>query len=377
MAVHLNTMGIQVTVISPHPTFPTGTFKKTWKLSEKKNIEGIESINLWTWQPSSRDPGFMSRISYYLLFSLHAVLWIGFHPGSYDLIITSAPPLFTHIPGKLSKILWRTPWIVEIRDLWIDASISLGFLKKGSIYEIFSRKLEATSLKSADLITVTTEELGRRLPYQREISNKIQWVPNGVDTAFFKPLNAQKKQQLIYAGNIGHAQDLVNVILSLKIIMQTFPLTLNIVGDGDIKDYLVTLVEKEGLNEYVTFPGPVEREAVPMLISESLIGLAPLKNLETLEYAAPTKVYEYMACGIPFLGCGRGEIETIARESGAGVIAENTPEAIASAILDLLEDPQKIDKMGRSGRAYVMNNFDRRAIAKRMKTYVDQIMYGS
>jgi glycosyltransferase involved in cell wall biosynthesis len=53
-----------------------------------------------------------------------------------------------------------------------------------------------------------------------------------------------------------------------------------------------------------------------------------------------------MACGIPFLGCGRGEIESIAQDSGAGVLAENTPEAIADAILGLPSDPERMVEMG-------------------------------
>lgn len=377
MSFHLQNMGVDVTVLSPHPTFPIGSFAKTWRLSRKRTIDGIRSINLFTWQPSSQDPGFLSRMAYYLLFPLHATLWISLHPRSYDAIITSAPPLFTHITGKFAKTLFRKPWIVEVRDLWIDASISLGFLRKGSLYERLSRGLEDDALQSADRIMVTTDELGRRLSPEPAIQKKIRWLPNGVDTSFFKPTNGSKIDRLIYAGNIGHAQDLENVILSLKIILQKRELGLCIVGDGDIRDHLMKLVETEGLTDYVSFPGLVEREAVPSLLSESRIGLAPLKNLETLEYAAPTKVYEYMACGIPFLGCGRGEIESIARDSSAGVIAENTPEAIAEAIIDLLNDPQKMEEMGRSGRVYVMQHYDRRAIAEKLKIYLDEVADGS
>jgi glycosyltransferase involved in cell wall biosynthesis len=366
-------MGVDVTVLSPHPTFPTGSFPKTWRLSRRRTVDGVQSINLWNWQPSSQDPGFLSRMAYYLIFPLHAALWSSVHYRSYDVIITSAPPLFAHITGTFAKTLFRKPLIVEVRDLWIDGSISLGFLRKGSLYERLSRGLEHDALQSADRIMVTTDELGRRLSPEPSIQKKIRWLPNGVDTSFFQPSNGSKIDRLIYAGNIGHAQDLENVILSLKIILQKRELGLCIVGDGDIRSHLMKLVETEGLSDYVSFPGLVEREAVPSLLSESLIGLAPLKNLETLEYAAPTKAYEYMACGIPFLGCGRGEIESIAQDSGAGVIAENTPEAIADAILGLLSDPERMAEMGRSGRAYVIQHYDRKAIAERLIHYLEEV----
>lgn len=377
MGFHLRHMGVDVTVLSPHPTFPTGSFPKTWRLSRRRTVDGIQSINLWNWQPSSQDPGFLSRMAYYLIFPLHAALWISVHFRSYDTIITSAPPLFTHITGKIAKTIFRKVWIVDVRDLWIDASISLGFLRKGSLYERLSRGLEHDALRSADRIMVTTDELGKRLSSDPAIQGKIRWLPNGVDTFFFQPTNGSKIDQLIYAGNIGHAQDLENVILALKSILLKREVSLCIVGDGDIRGPLIDLVRKEELTDYVSFPGPVEREMVPSLLSESRIGLAPLRNLETLEYAAPTKVYEYMACGIPFLGCGRGEIATIAEESGAGVIAENTPDAIADAILGLLSDPERMAEMGRSGRAYVIKHYDRKAIAQKLMNYLEEVADGS
>jgi glycosyltransferase involved in cell wall biosynthesis len=239
-------MGVDVTVLSPHPTFPTGSFPKTWRLSRRRTVDGVQSINLWNWQPSSQDPGFLSRMAYYLIFPLHAALWSSVHYRSYDVIITSAPPLFTHITGKIAKTIFRKPWIVEVRDLWIDGSISLGFLRKGSLYERLSRGLEHDALQSADRIMVTTDELGRRLSPEPSIQKKIRWLPNGVDTSFFQPSNGSKIDRLIYAGNIGHAQDLENVILSLKIILQKRELGLCIVGDGDIRSHLMKLVETEG-----------------------------------------------------------------------------------------------------------------------------------
>jgi glycosyltransferase involved in cell wall biosynthesis len=112
---------------------------------------------------------------------------------------------------------------------------------------------------------------------------------------------------------------------------------------------------------------------MPRLFSESLIGVAPLKKLQSLEYAAPTKVYEYMACGIPFIGCGAGEIREIADNSGAGIIAENSPEGIAEAILQLVNDLEKRDNMGESGRKFVEQRFTRKTIATNLKNLIERI----
>jgi len=367
MAVHLSSMGIDVSVISPHPTFPYGEFRRTWTPSTTQSIEGITLVNLWSMQPTSKDPGFISRTLYFLIFPLHVAVWTLFHLRTFDVIITSDPPIFTHIPGIIMKKLFKKSWIIEVRDLWIDASISLGFLKKGSLYEKMARKFVNICLRNADQIGVTTHELGKRLSHDEAIQKKIVWLPNGVDTERFHPFNNAKKDQIIYAGNVGHAQDLEKVILAIKEVNKKFSLRFNIVGDGDINERLKDLVKSEGIEDVVIFTGVIAREKIPMMLSESLIGVAPLKKLETLEYAAPTKVYEYMACGIPFLGCGNGEIANIAQESGAGVIADNTPNSIAYALQDLLNDPQKMEVMGQHGREYVQKYYDRRAIAAKLK----------
>ncbi|WP_243669654.1 glycosyltransferase [Methanoculleus chikugoensis] len=137
-------------------------------------------------------------------------------------------------------------------------------------------------------------------------------------------------------------------------------------------------MKAESLTDSVIFTGILPREEIPRLLSESLVGgVAPLKRLVNLEYAAPTKAYEYMACGIPFVGCGNGEIAHLAKESGAGgVIAENTPEAIAATLSKLLDDPEKMEEMGRrGGREYVAKHYDRRSVALKLKHYIERMAW--
>jgi len=373
LAFHLVKQGVDVTVVSPHPTFPTGAFSRTWKIRSRTLINGIESVRLWSWQPISRDPGFLSRILYYLIFPIHSVFWIIFHFRQFDVIVTSSPPVFTHIPGRFAKAVYQKPWILDIRDLWIDGAISLGFLKKGSIFEKIARIFETDCLSTSDIVGVTTHELGRRLSNDLEVQKKIHHLPNGVDTDIFHPYAVLKKDQIVYAGNIGYTQDLDLVVRAIPLINIQQHLELVIAGGGDTQSYLERLVESENLQSLIHFPGILPREEIPRLFSESLLGIAPLKKLHSLEYAAPTKVYEYMACSIPFIGCGSGEIREIANNSGAGIIAENSPEEIATAILELVNNPKKMDEMGASGKRFVEQHYTRKAIAAMLKKEIERI----
>ena len=375
MVKYISRDDCDVTVLAPHPSFPPGSFDKNWSLSRKSLVENVKLVNLLSWQPATKNPGFIERMAYYLSFPFHAVLWTTINHKHFDVIMTSAPPIFTGFAGLSSKLLFKKKWVMDVRDLWINASISLGFLKKGSFFEKISRMYEQACYSRADLISVTTQELGEDIvrTYNNINPLKVKVVSNGVDTDFFYPTQVEKKDQIIYAGNIGHAQDLENVILAIKKINESHPLKFIIAGDGDIKQQLEELVNEKGLEEYVIFPGLVPREEVPRMLSESLIGIAPLKKMKTLEYAVPTKAYEYMACGIPFVGSGEGEIRKLAEISGGGIIADNSAESFADSIIELLSNTSRMDVMAKDGREFVEKNYSRQQIAFGLKDNICDI----
>ena len=365
--------GFDVVVAAPFPCFPFGAFTKTNRLSATRREGDVTVVSLWAWQPGSPDPSFLERILYYTSFPVHCALWSLVHRRDFDVVITSSPPIFTHIVGLACTLFGKKKWVIDVRDLWIDAAAGLGFIKQGGVVETLARRFERYCLNSADLITVTTNRLGKGIAINPGIQEKVVVIPNGVDTDTFVPAATVKKDQIIYAGNVGHAQDLENVMLSLPCLDREVRVRLDIVGDGDILPDLREFARANNLEDHVVFSGVLDRREIPGRMAESRIGIAPLKRTRMLEYAAPTKVYEYMACGIPFIGCGRGEIEQIARESGAGVIADNDPESIKNAIASLISDPEEMARRGEAGRDYVVKFYDRRRIAERLASHLRRL----
>ena len=139
-----------------------------------------------------------------------------------------------------------------------------------------------------------------------------------------------------------------------------------LVGDGDIKKHLESFVKSNNIDNHVFFKGLVDRTEVPDLINESMIGVAPLKDLDILEYAIPTKSYEYMSCGVPFVATGKGEIKKIAEDSGSGLIADNDVDSIYETISYLIQNPDLRRQMGGKGREFVKKYNDRKMIAKNL-----------
>jgi len=359
----------EVTVLAPPPAFPFGSFERSWDRSQTSQQDGMTVHRLWAWQPTSEDPGLVSRLCYYVLFPLHALLWLAINYRSFDVIFLSSPPVFVGIAGLPFALLDLKPLVVDVRDLWIDSAVELDIVEDGSAFVRLSRAYERVLLEAANRITVTTDVLGSRLTAAYDIDDeKIHHVPNGVDIDRYTPAETDfdGTKTVVYTGNVGYAQDLESCIRAVGQLERS-DVVFRIVGNGDRMPALQRLVAAEGLDDIVEFEGLVPREAVPGFIEEAEIGLAPIKSDEALEYAVPTKTFEYLACEVPVVATGTGEIESVIEASDGGVVVDNDPDAIATALERFLDDPQRRESLGENGRRHVEERYDRAAIARRLE----------
>lgn len=363
---HLVDEGWGVTVLAPPPAFPHGKFDRSWTLHETQRQDDVDVHRLWAWQPTGEDPSFASRLAYYLLFPLHAFLWLLFNYREYDAIMTSSPPVFTGVAALPFGALNLIPWVVDVRDLWIDASVGLGFITEGGLLERLSRRYQSLVLTTADRVSVTTEHLGDQLVSTYGIAReKLLHLPNGVEAERFGMDPSDTSSRIVYTGNVGHAQDLETCIRALAHLDRT-DASLTIVGDGDVRPELERLAAELGVDDRVEFTGVVPREEIPDILADAAIGVAPLKDEPTLEYAVPTKVYEYMAASTPVVATGSGEIEEVITAANGGYVDENDPEAVAETFERLLNDGDLRAELGRNGHEHITTCYDRESIAQRL-----------
>lgn len=374
MTATLAEEGHTVTVLAPPPSLPPETFGRSWEWTERDYIDGVEVRRLWTWQPTSPDPEFCTRILYYVGFALHALIWLLVNRTDYDTVVTTTPPISTGLPGLAASVTGAN-WVVDVRDLWIDASLSLGFITEGGLLERASRRFQEVVLDRADAISVTTDALGESLcaQYGEELSDKLVHVPNGVDTDRFQQsrVPATDPYTIVYTGNIGHAQGLDVCIEAMGRV--SADAVLHLVGGGDCIEKLQRSVERLGLEDRVEFVGTVDRGKVPEILSEATVGLAPLVDSDELSYAMPTKVYEYMGNGLPVVAVGGGALEEFIQNSGGGVHVERDPEAVAAAIDRLLQDRAFRNECSRQARTYVRDRYDRGDIASRFGERLEEL----
>jgi glycosyltransferase involved in cell wall biosynthesis len=354
-----------VTVLAPSLCYPPGNFERTWKRKQTERDEGVIVHRLWTWQPQRENPSLLRRLPYYVIFALHAALWLVVNFRQYDVVMTSTPPITTGFPGLVAAAIGN-PWVIDVRDLWIENSIALGYIPADSPLVKAGRTFQRLALHSADRITVTTETLRDAVgdTYGSELRDRVRVVPNGVDTDRFSSVSTPENNdsRIVYTGNIGSAQALEPCIRAMQHVSSDNAL-LQLVGDGDEVSRLKSVTERLGVEDRVEFVGLVDRERIPEILDSATVGLAPIKDSPELDYAIPTKLYEYMACSLPVVVTGRGEIKRFTTDTDVGIHTEPDPESIAVAIETLLENPEKRVAMGQDGHRVVSEEYDRQAIA--------------
>lgn len=332
---YLTKFGVKVIVVSAVETYPFGAFPREFRLIKKDG----DVIRLFTYQPK-KDASSIERVLYYTIFPVLASIWLVFNRKSSDVILITSPPPQMYLVALIGKLM-KKKVIVDVRDLFLDVSVNLGFIKKGSLVERIFRFLESKALQKADAVTLVTPKIRRQLVEEYGINPaKCYVVPNGVDLETFKCDKSKRKLQMVYTGYFGHAQDFDTFLEGYALLKENERVPLILAGSGETLEDVLKNAEKLGIAKWIKYVGMLSRKEVVKLLCSSSIGVAPIKADESLKYAIPSKIYEYLACGLPFIGVGIGEIEGIAEESRAGCVGK-TPEEVAECIRKLLNSNLK------------------------------------
>jgi glycosyltransferase involved in cell wall biosynthesis len=123
-------------------------------------------------------------------------------------------------------------------------------------------------------------------------------------------------------------------------------------GSGDAFDEMVALTGRLGLDEVVEFTGRVPDETVQRYLSTADVCLSPDPKNPLNDVSSMNKVVEYMAMGRPLVSFDLHEARVTAQD--AAVYALDNDEAqFARLIAELLDDPERRERMGKTGRQRV------------------------
>jgi hypothetical protein len=364
--------GVNVTVVTSVPNFPTGKVLPPYKnrLIQRETIDGIEVVRVWTYLAPNR--AVVRRSLDFASFGL-----TGFFAGlaeKSDVIMATSPQLLAGLSGRFLAMAKGRPWLLEIRDLWPDSIVALDMMQERNLLVRMLRRVENMLYRSAARVVTTNSGLRERLIVRGVPGAKIGVVPNGVDAAQFSP--RPRPQALIetydlkdrfvvgYIGTQGMAHDLETVINAADTLRDTNVCFL-FVGDGAQHLPIVRMVKRLKL-ENVRFVRTVAANEVPDHIACCDVLLVPLKRTATLSDTMPSKIFEIAAMERPVVIGAEGIAAELVTGHHAGLAIEpENPRALVQAIERLRSDPL-LSKSMQSGCRALADDFSRDKFAAQM-----------
>lgn len=197
----------------------------------------------------------------------------------------------------------------------------------------------------------------------------VQLAP-GTNFDHFKPTDASllrqtlgldDKKVMVCVGRLIHRKGQDKLIQAMPEILKSVPNAhLLLIGDGPYREYLQKLVEKNNLEEAVTFKGRVEFEDLPMYMCVGDIFAMPSRSrLMGLEVEGLGSAYlEATACGLPILAGNSGGIPDAVIHNKTGLVVNGRDEKqIAAAAIELLSNSVSANEMGMYGRQWILENW--------------------
>jgi glycosyltransferase involved in cell wall biosynthesis len=196
----------------------------------------------------------------------------------------------------------------------------------------------------ADLVAPVSHYLARHVQAIQPRAH-IRVIENVVDTTVFHPppdrpqLGADGSARLLTVAALvakkGHA-DLFDALAELR---RERELTLELVGDGELRSELLERAGRLGLGEVVRLHGERSKQDVAELMRH-----ADLFVLPSLFENLPCVLIEAMATGLPFVATDVGGVPELADGAGTTLCPPHDPPALAAAIARALDERGDLDR---------------------------------
>lgn len=275
----------------------------------------------------------------------------------FDLITVHEYPPFYN--GLGAKILWnkinpvksgeagvakqqfnrvKVPYVLEIHHI-------VGHPKaadlKEKIYKWLSHIfLKLDSSKAKAVRVVNQKQVPEFLIKAGVPKEKITYIPSVyIDSDVFKPMNLEKKYDLIFVGRLVKNKG-INLFLET---IKRLNLKAAIVGDGPLKNYLKSEIEDNKLK--VDLLGWIENQKdIAEILNKSQILVITSYN-----EGGPRVLLEAMACGIPVITTRVGIAEDLIKDGENGFFTDWSGESIGEKVSILLENTELQRKFISSG----------------------------
>lgn len=213
-----------------------------------------------------------------------------------------------------------------------------------------SELVERSTAHRFDAIVAATPAIAERF---RAYGASVILVRNSVRLdEFIEPNFAtRRKRQAVYVGHTSFNRGLVEMVEACT----AAELTLVLAGSIGLAE--AGWLKKSSAD--VTYRGKLSRSEIAILLNQSLIGLCLFRPEPNHFYAMPTKVFEYMAAGLPVVTSDLPKCREIVETAGCGFsVSLDDRKTLADKLSMLAAVPQRAIELGLAGRAAVSRDYN-------------------
>lgn len=375
-ASRLAAMGHSVTILTGLPNHPLGRIFGGYRrrLYQSESMAGVRVVRVRSWIAPNTTA--VNRLKSQLSLMVAQVLG-GVLVGRVDVVVGTSPPLFQALAGWVIAVFKRCPFVFEVRDLWPENMVAVGAIKNGLQIRVLAT-LERFLFRRARRLIVVTHGFADYYVEKGVPVDRIAIVTNGVDLQEYEPapypleiarsLGVDGKFVAGYLGTVGINHGLQTILDAAERLRARADVAIVVVGDGAERASLEAEAARRGLRN-VQFLGERTRAEMPAYHALCDTVMVLLKRAPYFRRVLPSKIFVCMGFERPIILGVDGEARGIVEEAGAGLFVEpENPTAVAEAILTLREmkSTGTLSGMGRAGRKYVGQRFDRNALARQL-----------
>lgn len=382
LAIALKARGHDVVVLTGVPNYPSGRYFNGygWFSPTRENWEGISIIRC-PLIPRGKGGGLRLAINY-ASYALSASLlgpWLC--RGRFDVVFAYEPsPITVALPALLLGRLRNIPVLLWVLDLWPESVAAAGSVESPLILRMIDRMVRFI-YRHLDLILVPSRAFIDRILSQGAPLRKMRYFPNWAEEIFTRtpevpiPLEMPKGFCVVFAGNIGAAQDFEAVLQAAERVRGENGIHWVIVGDGRMAAWLSAEIHARKLTATVHLKGAHPLESMPALFAAADAMLVTLKADPIFALTIPGKIQSYLACGRPAIGMLDGEGAKVLLESGAALVGPaGDAKALADNVLALYrQSHEKRQLMGQSGREYYLRHFERNHLMSELEQWFSEV----
>jgi colanic acid biosynthesis glycosyl transferase WcaI len=369
----------EVSVLTTLPHYPWWRIPSKFAqfLPGKSNFNGLEIFRVSPFIPQKSSALGRARFEFSFWYQSMKLLK-KVNLKQYELVIAIMPTVSSGLLARSVSRRMGIPGVIIFQDISALGALQSG-IPGGKLLFKVAKFLETRASKWASRIVVVSEAMIPVVSGYTSANVPIDLVHN---YSLLKPSNLSRSEAreslnidensflILHSGNIGHKQDLLNVVKAAKLLEEYSDIKFLLVGHGNQEEKIRVAIDGCGNVELRSF---FSSEDFPKALASASVLL--VNEIPTLrEMALPSKLTSYLASGSPVLASVSNQSATSKFLGDAAFVVEpGNPRALADAVLKLKADVTLREQLSKKAKTFSEEHLSSSAGRKKYQSLFESI----